>query len=160
MTIIDSVLTAVATMADIPTASEAEIVLRLIDLGYDTLQAEKLIAFVPLALARAIIARWEADPPVQLSDTALIRDSLTDLEIRLVNVPEFVIAQQLAKESFVSGIIPRDQFTAASTLSVELNLINQALNAGSPIDGATVSRPIFLRLADASGFEEWYKSVR
>lgn len=147
-------------MAENPTASEAEIVRRLIDIGYDVLQAERLVAFVPLTLARAIIARLEAEPPVQLSETALIRDSLTDREIRLVNVTEFVIAQQLAEDSFFSGIIPRDQFTAACNLSVELNLINQALNAGSPIDGATVSPPIFLRLADAPGFEEWYKSVR
>ncbi len=112
-------------MAENPSASEADIVVRLIDLGYDALQAERLVAFVPLALARAIIARLEAEPPVQLSDTALIREASTDRVIRLVNVPEFVTALQLAQESFVSGIIPRDQFAAASNLSVELNLINQ-----------------------------------
>ena len=159
MTVVDAVLTTIATMAENPTASEAEIVLRLIDLGYDELQAEKLMIFVPLGLARALIARLGADPPVQLSDTALIRDGTMDRVLQLDNVPEFVTALQLAEETFISGIIPRDEFTAACTYSVELNLLNQALNAGSPIGGAVVSPPVLLRLADAAGFEEWYRSV-
>lgn len=146
-------------MAENPSASEADIVVRLIDLGYDELEAEKLVAFVPLALARALIARLGADPPVQLSDTALIRDGTTDRVVQLDNVPEFVTALQIAEEAFVSGIVPRDKFTAVCKLSVELNLINQVLNAASPITWAQFSPPIFLRLAEASGFEEWYRSV-
>ena len=65
---------------------------------------------------------------------------------------------ELGEETFVTGIIPREQFIA-SCQSVEINLINQALDEGAKLGGAVFSPSILLRLADTPGFEEWYESL-
>jgi hypothetical protein len=158
----NDILKAVALIADDPSADEREIVERLVAQGYDALRAELLVAFAPLGLGRAVITRLAADPPVRLSATAQIRDFTNDrwLEVRLDDVPEFVAARELGEETFLTGIIPREQFQAAAGLSVELNLVNDALSAGESIGGAKASPPILLRLADAPGFEDWYQRVR
>jgi hypothetical protein len=156
---VESVLTTIAVMAENPAATEQEIVLRLTEKGYDEFQAEKLVAFVPIAIARAIIERLGANPPIELSETALITDRATDRSVRLMDIPEFVTARRLAEETFSSGMIPGDELGAASDFSVEMYLINQVLNSGKSIDGAVLSPPILLRLADSPEFEEWYRSI-
>jgi hypothetical protein len=92
---------------------------------------------------------------------ALVRDFTNDrtLKVRLDDVPEFVTARELGEETFLTGIIPRAQFKAAVRLSVELNLVNDVLNAGVSISGAKAAPPILLRLAEAPGFDEWYQRV-
>jgi hypothetical protein len=81
------------------------------------------------------------------------------LEIRLADVPEFVMALELGEEAYINGVIPRAEFQA-SCISVELNLINQALNAGSKLGNVLMAPQILLRLAKAPGFEEWYQDHR
>lgn len=161
MTLRDDILTTTAVMEEVITLGEHAVVERLVAQGYSELQAELLVAFVPLGLGRAVIARLPADTPLTLPDTALIRDFDTgrDLEIQLSNVPEFMTALVLGEEAFMTGIIPQGQFSASCN-SVELNLISEALNAGHEIGGARISSPILLRLAGVSGFADWYHGVR
>lgn len=162
MTMRDDVLTTLALISDNPSADEGTIVELLVAQGYDRLRAEVLIAFVPLGLARALIARIPADPPIHLSQTAQIQNlaSGPTKEVRLAEIPEFQISHELGEEAFTTGIVPREQFDAASRLSVELNLINDALRAKANLGGAKMAAPILLRLAEAPGFEEWYQKLR
>lgn len=64
----------------------------------------------------------------------------------------------LGEETLQTGIIPREQFKAATAFSLELNLITKVLNAGASISGE-IAPPILLRLADTPGFEEWYQAL-
>ena len=66
-----------------------------------------------------------------LPDTAIIQEAPQgrQFEVRLADVPEFVTFLGLGEESFVTGVIAREEFSACCN-SVELNLINQALNKG------------------------------
>ncbi len=161
MTIRDDVLKTAFLMADLYD-SEDEIVERLVALGHDVLRAELLMVFVPLGLARSIIARLPADPPVQLSDMAVIMDFANDqmLPVKLADVPEFVAALYLGEEFFQTAIISREQFGVAISSSVELILINKALAAGTSLDGAEMAQPHLLRLAKTPGFEEWYRAIK
>ena len=155
------VLTTVAAMATAISHGEHAVVEKLVEHGYSRLRAEVLVTFVPIGLCRAVIARLSAHPPLVLPDKALIKDYARDrtLEVRLADVPEFVVARELGEEAYVNGVIPRAQFQA-SCISVELNLINQALDAGSKLGGLQMAPQILLRLADTPGFEEWYEGVR
>ena len=58
-----------------PDADEDLVVEQLLRRGFERLRAELLLVFVPLGLARAVIQRLEATPPVRLSDVAVIYDS-------------------------------------------------------------------------------------
>jgi len=161
MTIRDDVLKTAILMADFYD-SENEIVERLVAQGYDVLRAELLMVFVPLGLARSVITRLAADPPVQLSHTAVISDFINDrlLTVRLADVLEFEIAHLLGEETFRTRIIPREQFSVAISSSVELIHINNALEAGTSISGAEMAPPHLLRLAETLGFEDWYQAIK
>src|SRR5689334_233961 len=106
----------VTLIADDPSAGEPTIVERLVARGYDVFRAELLMVFVPLGLARDVIARREAAPPIDLLDTVMIRDFRLNktFEISLADVPEFVTACHLGEETFLTGVIPREQFKEAS----------------------------------------------
>jgi hypothetical protein len=158
----EDVLITAGLFGENPSAHENTLVEFLVAQGYNPMRAEVLVAFVPLGLARPVIARLEANPPIDLPDIAFVDDHSRrrKLEVRLTDVPEFVAACELGEETFQTGIIPREQFKAASGFSVELHLISDLLSAGSEIGGATISPPIFLRLADTEGFNKWYHGVK
>lgn len=135
------------------------VVERLIELGYNPLQAEILLVFVPLGLARSVIARLPATDTIKLPDHAIVRAANgNEWKVPLLAVPEFVAAREMGEETFDSGLISREQFQA-SCGSVELNLLNQSLKAGVELEGAVISPSILLRLADAPGFEAWYRET-
>ncbi len=162
MTIRDDVLTVVAVISDDPSASEDTIVERLVERGYNRLRAELLVAFVPLGFGRAVIARIPADPPIHLSQTALIQEFANGpfMEVKLAEVSEFQIARELGEEVYDTGLVPREHLGAVSGMSVELNLINDVLTANANLGGAKMAAPILLRLAETPGFEEWYQKLR
>ena len=147
-------------MAESIAAGDHAVVENLIARGYSSLRAEILLVFVPLGLGRALISQLPIDSRMALPDTALIQEALQgqQFEVRLADVPEFVTALELGEESFITGIIPREQFSASCN-SVELSLINQALDKGAKLGGVVFSPSILLRLADAPGFEDWYESL-
>lgn len=162
MTSRDDALTTSAVMSNSRASDDGSIIAQLIRRGYGSLQAELLVAFVPLGFGRAVIARLPISPPMSLSDTALIRDPKRGklYEITLVEVPEFERAPELGEETFATGIIPRDQMEAVSSRSVELQVINQALKADAELGSAKVEAPVLLRLSEAPKFREWYQELK
>jgi hypothetical protein len=127
--------------------------------GYDHLRAELLAVFVPLGLARAVIARLPANPPIHLSENAIVCDANRQLVVKLASVPEFQTARHIGEETFTNGVIPRELFRSMVGFSVELKLANRILDAGEELDGATIAAPHLLRLADTPGFESWYQTI-
>ena len=120
-----------------------------------------LAVFVPLGLGRALIGQLRFNPPVNLSNKVLVRDFAGDrtLPVELKQVPEFKVALQLGEETFRTGVIPREQFSAVTSVSVEMKLINQGLDAGKDMAGSKMAAPILLRLAEAPGFDQWYQTL-
>jgi hypothetical protein len=157
----NDVLTTAAIIGAFPSADDQTIVEQLVTHGYERLKAELLLVFVPLGLARAVIARIAVARPIKLSGTAQIVDYVSNqtFRVRLADVPEFETARQLGEETFHTGIIPREQLSAASGFSIELILINKALNEGVSISGSVLAPPHLLRLAETPGFEEWYRDL-
>ena len=157
MTIRDDVLATTEAMALYP--SEDAVVEHLVDHGYSRLQAELLMVFVPMGLARAVIRRIPVSEPFVLPEDAIVQDLQGNhFRVRLLDVPEFVTALEMGEETFLTGIIPREQF-AASCRSVEMNLVNQMLHENVEIGGSVFSPSILLRLSEAPGFTEWYQGI-
>jgi hypothetical protein len=157
-----NVLATVAVMAAHPGASDQEIVQHLVAQGLNELRAEMMASFVPLGLGRALIARLGANPPVTMAEHALVQDLENGVvqEIPLAAVAEYVAARRLGEEAFVTGIIPRGPFRAASCRSSELNALNKALNAGKSLDGGRIEAPLLPRLGGTAGFNDWYCTLR
>ena len=154
----DHVLTTVRLIATNPKATEAELVAGLCSIGYKALEAELLVVFVPLGLARAVIRRLPTSEPVELSDHAIVLQDEQELIIPLMLVPEFVEAERLGEETFLIGTIPTEHFTEVAQISVELNLVNKMLFAGK-IPGY-IAPPFLLRLAETPGFNDWYSGIK
>lgn len=161
MTLRDNVIATTAAMAAHIDSGENSIVEHLVSEGYCELHAEVLVAFVPLGLARAVIARIPVDSPIYLQDRATILGSHgKEYSVRLLDVPEFVTALELGEETFRTGIIPGEHFKSACSFSVELNLVNQMLFKEVELGGAVFSFPILLRLVEAPGFDDWYQTIQ
>lgn len=153
----EDVITTVRIIAENRDANEALLVDCLRSIGYETLQAELLVAFVALGLGRTIISRLPADIPIKLSDYVWVLKDGQKKKVRLTRVPEFVESLHLGEETFMTGVIQKEHFTEAAGLSVELNLINQALIAGNTI--SSIAAPILVRLGQVPGFDDWYNRI-
>ena len=154
----DHILRTVKLIASSPDANDAELVDCLFSLGYETLQAELLIVFVPLGLARAIIRRLPMAESIKLADHAVVLRAGKELKVPFRSVPEFIGALRLGEETFTTGVIPREDFSKVAQLSVELILINKALFAGTP--AGIIAPPVLMRLGDVETFDDWYAQIK
>jgi len=159
MTVHEDVLTTVAAFQATNATTDQEIVDELVSRGYDRLRAELLATFVPLGLARAVIARLPSKLPIHLPETAIVLEGDRQLKLKLASVPEFQTARHIGEETFANGVIPPAVFSWLVGFSVELKLINQILDAGKELDDSTFSSPVLTRLADAPGFARWYENI-
>lgn len=158
MTSRDDVFVTIGLMVEEPLLSDHDIILRLLSSGFDPLKAEVLCAFVPLGLARPVIRRISR---IRLPKVAVITDQVNNREfkVRLDRVAEFREALQIGEETFETGILSSKELEAATKRSVELILLNKALNAGARIENGRMAPPYLLRLAEAPHFEEWYRQI-
>jgi hypothetical protein len=103
MTIHEDVFRTVAAFEATNATTDQEIVDELVARGYDRLRAELLAVFVPLGLARAVIARLPSKPPIRLPETAIVLDRDRQLTVQLASVPEFQTARHIGEETFANG---------------------------------------------------------
>jgi hypothetical protein len=157
MTVHEDIFATVVAFQTTNATTDQEIVDELVARGYGRLRAELLAVFVPLGLARAVIARVSSK--VRLPETAVVLDGDQRLTVPLAFVPEFETARHVGEETFSNGVIPRELFSSIVSFSVELKLINRMLDAGKELAGATFAPPHLTRLAKAPGFERWYQTV-
>jgi hypothetical protein len=127
--------------------SEDDVVASLVAVGMSRLQAEKLVALVPLAFGRVLISHMEelefaTDAVLQAAD-----GSSRSVDLR--NEPIFARALEMAAEMYHRGA--NELFGPAAISSGELLAVNKALNSGATLAGAKFSEPRFLRVT----FEEW-----
>lgn len=111
---------------------DGELVNHLCNEGFGLEESERLVAFLPIAFARVVIAHL-----AKVSFTADYRVKETNRVYLLSDEPIFVEAIKLATESYHNGLIAREAFTALASRSPELDAVNKALNDGADINGAT-----------------------
>jgi hypothetical protein len=128
--------------ANHPDWDDEEIVAELKSKGVDSLYAEQLVAFVPLAFGRIFFAE---DGPrfsthYELQDLASGRK----LRLPLLDEPVFVLATQLAKK-WVMGEL-RDQARAIACRSAEVCVIAELTRNGSSPSKVGLTEPLMMRL--------------
>lgn len=161
MTVRDDVWATIGLMIEDP-AADAVIVSRLIARGYEPLKAELLCALVPLGLARPVIRRIAVESPIRLPRLVCVQHPVNKrmFKVMLNRLSEFEEAQRIGEETFETGLLSSKELEEAASRSVEMTLVNEALNAGARLGNAVMAPPILLRLAEVAGFEEWYRQVQ
>ena len=152
----DHVLTTVRLIAANPKAAEGELIYGLCCLGYEELEANLLVFFVPLGLARAVIHRLPQ--PVEMSDHAIALQDDRELTIPLMLVSEFVEAERLGEETYLTGIISSEDFVEVAQMSAEFNVVSDTLSAG--LTPLYIAPPVVLGLAETPGFDDWYRGIK
>ena len=137
---------ALEVIADSADASEEEIVAALIRRGADTRSANRVVAMVPLAFGRVLISHIA---PIAMSTEFIVKSGDTETILSLKREPLFVEALTIAARMMHEG--PRRLFEPASRMSAELDAVNQALEAGASLEGASLRRPVITGFTGA----EW-----
>ena len=106
--------------------------------GYKTVDAERYVAFMPIAFGRVVINRIG-----KVSFSSLYKIKENSRVYSLEKEPIFCMATDLAIKCYEQGIVDKEVFSAIATRSAELNAVDKALNAGDDINGAEFA-PIFL----------------
>jgi hypothetical protein len=106
----------------------------LMTIGMSERDAQRLLAFVPLAFGRVLVDKL----PIRFPETVIVIERGTERESRLADEPLFTLAIDLARR----GTLTRDQFSALALRSAEMRALNKALNAGSKPEDLLVSPPV------------------
>ncbi len=130
---------------------DGDLINMLMEAGHPREFAERLVAFLPIAFGRVVIAHiGEMD----LSDEYLVTE--TNSRHSLLNEPVYTSALAFATGAYQSGILSRDCFSAVATRSAELSAVNRALNKGADLHGASMG-PVVLFGYETFGREGWLK---
>jgi hypothetical protein len=116
--------------------------------------AERVVVFLPIAFGRVVISHMAN---VTFSEEFKVRE--TNQFGSLLNEPIYVEALKLACESYHSGTIPREVFTAIATRSHEIDAVNKALNESVDINGAKFS-PVVIFGWRTFGTQSWLQRVK
>jgi len=124
-----SVSQAVGLIAEMKDAEDEAIRERLRALGASVAQADRLVAFIPMAFGRVLLRSM----PIRFSDTVVIADAAGKprRESRLDEEAVFVEARRLAEAAVTEGTLGQEAFSAVALRSAEVDVVNQGLNAGA-----------------------------
>jgi hypothetical protein len=123
-----------------PEAEDGSLVRSLMEHGVPYVDAERLLAFVPMACGRALLAESGATFP----DGYEVRDldSGRTKKGRLSNEPVFVAAQSVVAQRGTSDA----QVRAAAARSAEMHVARQLLRPGETASNIRFTESVLLRL--------------
>lgn len=121
-----------------PEADDAQLFARLCATGLVPHTAERLVALVPLAFGRVLLAGL----PIALSPRALVQGD-TPREIALAEEPLYAQAHWLAERAYRQGTLTQPEFAALALRSAEVHVVNQALREGAQPEDLILGPPIF-----------------
>lgn len=128
---------AATVMAANPSCGDDEVVQLLVDDGFDSAVAHRLVAFLPSAFARPVL---ESLGVSNFSNKVSVpRSESRCFSVRLSDQPEYVAALDLAREHRAIGIIEPHVFESIVNGTAEINAVSNALNEGIDVRGATVA---------------------
>ncbi len=108
----------------------------------DAMLARRLIDVVPEGFGLVLVSHVESAATLQLPTEFSVQDAAGDwVDIPLTREPVFVAALLAAQRMFHTG--PRLKFETVTNRSGLLNAVNNALNDGQSLDGATLGGPRF-----------------
>ena len=128
---------AATILARNPSCGDAEVAQLLVKDGFAVAVALLLVAFLPSAFARPVLERLGVSEFVDTASVLMANGRL--LNVRLFDQPEYVAALALAREHWVSGIIPRAVYETIVNRTSEIDAVSKALNEGADVDGATIA---------------------
>lgn len=116
--------------------------------GGDAMLARRLIDVVPEGFGLVLVSHVESAATLQLPTEFSVQDAAGDwVDIPLTREPVFVAALLAAQRMFHAG--PRLKFETVTNRSGLLHAVNNALNDGQSLDGATLGGPRFLGIPAA-----------
>jgi hypothetical protein len=122
-----------ATMAETEPAQVAA----LMRSGFDEGQANRFVAFLPLAFSRPILEKLgirKFSPTISVPT-----EGGGSFQVKLGRQPEFVAGLSLAREHGRSGRMRPGVFKAIVSSSADIAVVSNALNAGADVKGATIT---------------------
>lgn len=147
----DAVYRTLEACASLKEPTEDGVVASLVSQGMSPVTAEKLAVLVPLAFGRALISHIATIAfPVR---AILMSKDGAEKVCDLRSEPIFLAALDIATEMCHKG--RRDLFEPAALFSAEFSCANQALRAGSSLEGGVFAEPRFLRLT----YEDWIQDT-
>ncbi len=126
---------------------DSEIVATLIEDGLGLAAAERVAAFLPIAFGRVVLSHLAK---ITFTTDYVIHE--TGQTRSLSSEPIFTAALALATESYHSGILAKETFSAIATRSAEMAAVSKAMNDGADVNGAS------LRSIEFSGYKTLGKS--
>jgi hypothetical protein len=116
---------------------EDELIQRLVDRGFETSVAHRLVAFMPSALARPVLEELGVTNFAECMAISLSGGG--DVYVRLQDQPEYVAVLALAREHRRHGILKPETYRAIVGETAEIDAISNALNAGANVAGSSVT---------------------
>ena len=128
----------IAAIEALARSSSGEEQLRaLLDLGFDEAEANRTVAFFPVALSRSIIERLGV---IQFSNKASVPlEAGGWLDVSLMDQPEYVAALSAARDHVANGSLPHEAFKTVALTSADVAAVSKALDKGIDIEGSAIA---------------------
>lgn len=104
--------------------------------GFSLPDAERCVAFFPIAFGRVVIEKLGK---VNFSQHYTLKEELYQFEHLLADEPIYQLALKVATQGFNRSKVRADVFQAIINRSAEVNAVNKALNQHGDVDGATLN---------------------
>lgn len=115
---------------------QAKLIRDLESAGFDVGQAYRFVEFLPFAFSRPALEQLG----VELSPTiGVTTEDGRDFWVRFDRQPEYVAGLALARQHRQSHCMPHWAYLAIAESSAEIDAVDNALNAGSEVDGGEIS---------------------
>jgi hypothetical protein len=145
----DRLLAAVRVFGERPADTDA-LVDALIAAGFGNLESEMLAVFLPLAFGRVALERVGRIDFVETVSARTRRGQWVNIPLH--DVPTYVAALALARESYRTRILAEGQFAAVAGWSAEVNVVSDALYKELSIDGAALATALHRVSAEDLGY--------
>lgn len=137
---------------------DRDVVLALTRAGFTPLEADKLMALVPLAFSRPILEELGV---CHLSDTVSAKNRSGDwVQVSLSSQKVYQLALTLAREHRRVGSMDHEVYKALACRCSQIDAASKALNAGADIKGATVAAALLSISAEDLTPESWFSRIR
>lgn len=127
-----------AAVFQIPSSDDKELIEAVEKNGFETEEAERYVALMPVAFGRVVINQIAK---ITFS-TKYKTDQWSD-EFNLTDEPIFMLASELAEKCYKEGVLEKELFSDIATRSAELSAVNKALNAEEDLNGGKFA-PVLL----------------
>jgi hypothetical protein len=125
---------------------------------YSAQEARLLITFVPSAFARPVLERLGVEHFVETVSAPKKGGGWVDVPLK--NIPVFCNALALVRGHPSTKLLEPEHFRSLAMRSAEVDMANNALNAGADLKGATSASALIGVTAEDLGYGSWISRLR